>query len=150
MKRNILKLFAIVAAFFVGVSINNSCGESKMETETHGTGNGSSGSDDEILIDGLYFNRSGAVSSKPIKITANKISGNHVVPEYTYTYVYDNKGRIKQITMYVSDISGISGYKTVSTYEYSGKKVIATMALIHDNDNYSDSNYTTQSVTEYY
>lgn len=38
MKRNILKLFAIVAAFFVGVSINNSCGESKMETETHGTG----------------------------------------------------------------------------------------------------------------
>ena len=41
MKRNILKLFAIVAAFFVGVSINNSCGESKMETETHGTGNGS-------------------------------------------------------------------------------------------------------------
>lgn len=55
MKRNILKLFAIVAAFFVGVSINNSCGESKMETETHGTLRVRDYNDVTIRLSGRYI-----------------------------------------------------------------------------------------------
>ena len=139
MKRNILKLFAIVAAFFVGVSINNSCGESKMETETHGTGNGSSGSDDEIPIDGLYFNRNGFVSSKPIKSTdfdSNGKTGTETI------YVYDNQGRVQQYTFQSSD------YKIVYTYKYSGKKVISTRTTTYYN--IPNANSTIQTVTEYY
>ena len=139
MKRNILKLFAIVAAFFVGVSINNSCGESKMETETHGTGNGSSGSDDEIPIDGLYFNRNGYVSSKPIKTTyldSNGKTTNEII------YVYDNQGRVQQYT-YQS-----LGMKQVNTYKYSGKKIIVTHTVTVNNN--PNANSTTQIVTEYY
>lgn len=139
MKRNILKLFAIVAAFFVGVSINNSCGESKMETETHGTGNGPGGSNDEILIDGLYFNRNGNVSSKPVKITYLDSNGKTTVE---FIYVYDNQGRVQQYT-YQS-----LGIKQVNTYKYSGKKVIITTTTTHDNN--PDLNSTSQSVTEYY
>lgn len=139
MKRNILKLFAIVAAFFVGVSINNSCGESKMETETHGTGNGSSGSDDEILIDGLYFNRNGLVSSKPIKITNFDSNGKTI---YEYIYIYDNQGRVQQYTSQSSD------HKIVYTYKYSGKKVISTQTITYNNN--PNLNSTTQIVTEYY
>lgn len=134
MKRNILKLFAIVAAFFVGVSINNSCGESKMETETHGTGNGSSGSDDEIPIDGLYFNRNGYVSSKPIKTTYFDSNG-----KTTLEFIYDNQGRVQQYTYQSLDM------KQVNTYKYSGKKIIETQTVtINNNPN------TTQIVTEYY
>lgn len=139
MKRNILKLFAIVAAFFVGVSINNSCGESKMETETHGTGNGSSGSDDEIPIDGLYFNRNGYVSSKPIKTTyldSNGKTTDEII------YVYDNQGRVQQYT-YQS-----LGMKQVNTYKYSGKKIIVTHTVTVNNN--PNANSTTQIVTEYY
>lgn len=139
MKRNILKLFAIVAAFFVGVSINNSCGESKMETETHGTGNGSSGSDDEIPIDGLYFNRNGYVSSKPIKTTyldSNGKTTDEII------YVYDNQGRLQQYA------SQSSEYKSVITYKYSGKKVISTTTTTFDNN--PNLNSTRQTVTEYY
>ena len=136
MKRNILKLFAIVAAFFVGVSINNSCGESKMETETHGTGNGSSGSDDEIPIDGLYFNRNGYVSSKPIKTTYFDSNGKTTLE---FIYVYDNQGRVQQYTYQSLD------KKQVNTYKYSGKKIIETQTVtINNNPN------TTQIVTEYY
>ncbi|MCR2031925.1 hypothetical protein [Alistipes timonensis] len=136
MKRNILKLFAIVAAFFVGVSINNSCGESKMETETHGTGNGSSGSDDEIPIDGLYFNRNGYVSSKPIKTTYFDSNGKTTLE---FIYVYDNQGRVQQYTYQSLDM------KQVNTYKYSGKKIIETQTVtINNNPN------TTQIVTEYY
>lgn len=138
MKRNILKLFAIVAAFFVGVSINNSCGESKMETETHGTGNGSSGSDDEIPIDGLYFNRNGYVSSKPIKTTyldSNGKTTDEII------YVYDNQGRVQQYT-YQS-----LGMKQVNTYKYSGKKIIVTQTVTVNNN--PNANSTTQIVTEY-
>lgn len=136
MKRNILKLFAIVAAFFVGVSINNSCGESKMETETHGTGNGSSGSDDEIPIDGLYFNRNGYVSSKPIKTTYFDSNGKTT---FESIYVYDNQGRVQQYTYQSLDM------KQVNTYKYSGKKIIETQTVtINNNPN------TTQIVTEYY
>lgn len=139
MKRNILKLFAIVAAFFVGVSINNSCGESKMETETHGTGNGSSGSDDEIPIDGLYFNRNGYVSSKPIKTTNFDSNGKTIIE---MLYVYDNQGRVQQYT-YQS-----LGYKQVNTYKYSGKKVITTTTTTDDNN--PNLNLTSQTITEYY
>ena len=138
MKRNILKLFAIVAAFFVGVSINNSCGESKMETETHGTGNGSSGSDDEIPIDGLYFNRNGYVSSKPIKTTyldSNGKTTDEII------YVYDKQGRVQQYT-YQS-----LGMKQVNTYKYSGKKIIVTQTVTVNNN--PNANSTTQIVTEY-
>ena len=139
MKRNILKLFAIVAAFFVGVSINNSCGESKMETETHGAGNGSGGSNDEILIDGLYFNRNGYVSSKPIKTTHLDSNGKTT---YEFIYVYDNQGRLQQLTQQSSS------YKMVSTYKYSGKKVIQTTVITYDNS--PAFNGTSQIVTEYY
>lgn len=138
MKRNILKLFAIVAAFFVGVSINNSCGESKMETETHGTGNGSSGSDDEIPIDGLYFNRNGYVSSKPIKTTyldSNGKTTDEII------YVYDNQGRVQQYTCQSL------GMKQVNTYKYSGKKIIVTQTVTVNNN--PNANSTTQIVTEY-
>ena len=137
MKRNILKLFAIVAAFFVGVSINNSCGESKMETETHGTGNGSSGSDDEIPIDGLYFDRNGYVSSKPIKSTDFDSNG-----KTTTETIYDNQGRVQQYTLQTSD------WKAVYTYKYSGKKVISTRTTTYYN--IPNANSTIQTVTEYY
>lgn len=139
MKRNILKLFAIVAAFFVGVSINNSCGESKMETETHGTGNGSGGSDDEIPIDGLYFNRNGNVSSKPVKTTHLDSNGKTT---YEFIYVYDNQGRLQQLTQQSSSS------KMVNTYKYSGKKVISTTTTTFDNN--PNLNSTTQIVAEYY
>ena len=139
MKRNILKLFAIVAAFFVGVSINNSCGESKMETETHGTGNGSSGSDDEIPIDGLYFNRNGYVSSKPIKTTSFDSNGKTIGE---IIYVYDNQGRMQQ------QITQSPGCKSVITYKYSRKKVFSTHTTTYDD--YPNLNSTAQGVTEYY
>ena len=137
MKRNILKLFAIVAAFFVGVSINNSCGESKMETETHGTGNGSSGSDDEIPIDGLYFDRNGYVSSKPIKSTDFDSNG-----KTTTETIYVYQGRVQQYTLQTSD------WKAVYTYKYSGKKVISTRTTTYYN--IPNANSTIQTVTEYY
>ena len=110
-----------------------------METETHGTGNGSSGSDDEIPIDGLYFNRNGYVSSKPIKTTyldSNGKTTDEII------YVYDNQGRVQQYT-YQS-----LGMKQVNTYKYSGKKIIVTQTVTVNNN--PNANSTTQIVTEYY
>lgn len=148
MKRNILKLFAIVAAFFVGVSINNSCGESKTSTssdasvrdlweairalrteiETLKTENNSNG---DKLIDGLYFNRYG----QPMGLI--KKSGS-----IEFTYKYDSKGRVQENT------ASSDGHRSISTYEYSGKKVITTVTTMYNSPNLED--HTSQIITEYY
>ena len=100
---------------------------------------GSGGSNDDIPIDGLYFNRNGFVSSKPIKSTdfdSNGKTGTETI------YVYDNQGRVQQYTFQSSD------YKIVYTYKYSGKKVISTRTTTYYN--IPNANSTIQTVTEYY
>lgn len=148
MKRNTLKLLAIVAAFFIGVSINNSCGESKNDgsTSVQELWNAIHALQAEIkalkptgetLIDGLYFNRAGSVSSKLKAIT---VDGNAPME---YMYVYDNKGRIQQQTTYL-----INGWRMITTYEYYDKKVITTAVTTYDNS--PALNTTSKTVTEYY
>lgn len=151
MKRNILKLFAIVAAFFIGVSINNSCGESKndgsasvqelwnaihaLQAEIKALK--PTGETGETLIDGLYFNRAGSVSSKPKAITVDGKA------PMEYMYVYDNKGRIQQQTTYLVNV-----WRMITTYEYYDKKVITTAVTTYDNS--PALNTTSKTVTEYY
>lgn len=65
MKRYALKSIFVIAAFFIGVSINNSCGESQADESTQPSSAGGSqeGSDNgEKYVDGLYFSRAGFVS----------------------------------------------------------------------------------------
>ena len=163
MKRFILKTVAVISAFFIGVFINNSCGkseryettpsstqelwnsvrsltaeitqlkedvsqlQSEIETlKTTGDNNG------EFLVDGLYFNRAGIVTSKP-KIMKGISSFGETI--HTYTYTYDNQGRM-------------SRYQTVGLdvkYEYSGKTVTATTV-----SSANDISTTSVSKTEYY
>lgn len=80
--------------------------QSEIETlKTTGDNNG------EFLVDGLYFNRAGIVTSKP-KIEKSISSFGETI----HTYTYDNQGRISRYQAGGSDIK----------YEYSGKIVTTT------------------------
>lgn len=150
MKRNTLRLLAMVVAFFIGVSINNSCGESKNDgsTSVQELWNAIHALQAEIetlkptgetQIDGLYFSRAGFASSKVKKYIQS-------IQDMTYEeeYIYDNKGRLLQRINYNYN----SGMKSTTTYEYSGKKVIQTTVVTYDNS--PAFNGTSQIVTEYY
>lgn len=161
MKRNILKMFAVITAFFIGISINNSCGESKIDDgrsvqdlwnaiyalqaevnalKTSGSANG------ETLIDGLYFTRNGAVSydsNTQRKYTQDGLGRYYLT--YTYTYTYDSKGRIQRITATSTD-STTGDSRSITTFEYSDKKVIKTVTTTDNNGN----NSTAQITEEYY
>ena len=96
--------------------------QSEIETlKTTGDNNG------EFLVDGLYFNRAGNVTSKPKSWTDSR--GQRCI------YTYDNQGRM-------------SRYQTVGLdvkYEYSGKTVTATTV-----SSANDISTTSVSKTEYY
>lgn len=155
MKNSVLKLVAVIAAFLIGVSINNSCGEPGVEEtpsaqelwnivrqlqseveELKATGGGNQGEGNEVLIDGLYFDRNGQASSK-IK--------RYYTDSYSVEYTYDNNGRIQSYT------STSNGSTSSTTYVYSDKTVINTTKTIYDPNIYpSMQNTTTVLTNEYY
>lgn len=162
MKRNILKMFAVITAFFIGISINNSCGESKIDDgrsvqdlwnaiyalqaevnalKTSGSTNG------ETLIDGLYFTRNGTVSydSNTQRKYTFDIFKIGYTDTNTSTYTYDSKGRIQRITT-TSTNSTSGDSRSIATFEYSDKKVIKTVTTTDNNGN----NTTSQTTEEYY
>lgn len=170
MKHFTLKSVLVIAVFFIGVSINNSCGESPMDEDSSiynsiralqnevtnlkqeikrldselaalqalGGGSQSGTACSEKYIDGLYFWHGSPTG--PIK---HYISSGH---EYTTECTYDKYGRIISGTSHV--ILGDMDYYSKTSYEYSGKKVITTTTIHHNDDKYPDS--TTQTITEYY
>lgn len=164
MKRNILKMFAVITAFFIGISINNSCGESKIddgrsvqdlwnaiyalqaEVNALKTSDSTNG---ETLIDGLYFTRNGTVSydsntQRKYKYTQDLGSHSYYLTN-TSTYTYDSKGRIQRITA-TSTNSTTGDSRSITTFEYSDKKVIKTVTTTDNNGN----NSTSQTTEEYY
>ena len=174
MNRNVLKSVAEVAAFLVGVSINDSCGDSpyggdtaelwssvrslteevaelrtenkdlrdeiaRLKKEVADLGNGEGNTSGEFLVDGLYFDRNGQVSSKPKRQTGDE-SGFSLVE-----YRYDNQGREKTRIYYAK------GYTTTYGYSYSGKNVTSIQTTEYDPSVYPDSkNTSSTTVTEYY
>ena len=170
MKYFTLKSVLVIVIFFIGVSINNSCGESpiddnlssmynsirtlqnevtnlrqeikRLDSEIaalQSSGGGSQGgASSEKYIDGLYFWHGSPTG--PIK---HYISSGH---EYTTECIYDKYGRIISGTSHV--ILGDMDYIGKTSYEYSGKKVITTTTIHHNDDKYPDS--TAQTITEYY
>lgn len=128
MKKNIIKLLIVLTAFFIGVSINNSCGDSKERESIWSN---------ETLVDGLYIDRAGYVASKIKKVYDQ--DGN--VTEH----IYDNEGR------HQSMISKRPGYTSSYTYEYSGKIVTVTYRTVYDPIIHPNSeNQTTKTTYEYY
>ncbi len=159
MKHFTLKSVLVIAVFFIGVSINNSCGESPIDDNLSSMYNSirtlqnevtnlrqeikrfdseiaalqASGSS-EKYIDGLYFWHSFVVG----QIKHYTTNGH----EYTNEYTYDNYGRIISCIT-TSTLMGNTTTSKVS-YEYSGKKVITT---VWDSKN---PDTTSQIMTEYY
>lgn len=167
MNRNVLKSVAVVAAFLVGVSINDSCGDSpyggdtaelwssvrslteevaelrkenkdlrdeiaRLKKEVADLGNGEGNTSGEFLVDGLYFDRNGFVSSKIRTRTGME-------------YRYDSQGRCLWWGTYGS------GIKTRVTFSYSGKNVTEIHTTEYDPSVYPDSkNTSSTSVIEYY
>lgn len=170
MNRNVLKSVAVVAAFLVGVSINDSCGDSpyggdtaelwssvrslteevaelrtenkdlrdeiaRLKKEVADLGNGEGNTSGEFLVDGLYFDRNGQVSSKPKKSSGDPST----------EYRYDDQGREKTRIYYAK------GYTTTYGYSYSGKNVTSIQTTEYDPSVYPDSkNTSSTSVIEYY
>lgn len=164
MKHFTLKSVLVIAVFFIGVSINNSCGESPMDEDSsiynsiRALQNEVTNLKQEIkrldseiaaLKSTDSGSQGGASSEKyidglyfwhgfptgPIK---HHISSGY---EYTTEYTYDKYGRI--IESITHNISPSESTGKVS-YEYVGKTVIQTITI----DKYSDS--TSQTITEYY
>ena len=171
MNRNVLKSVAVVAAFLVGVSINDSCGDSpyggdtaelwssvrslteevaelrtenkdlrdeiaRLKKEVADLGNGEGNTSGEFLVDGLYFDRNGFVSSKPKKSSGDPST----------EYRYDGQGRCLEQAVYYS-----LGTTVRLTYSYSGKNVTEIHTTEYDPSVYPDSKNTSRTiVTEYY
>ncbi len=182
MKHYVWKSFIVIAAFFIGVTINHSCGKSPIDDnsapstqelwnsvrsltsemtvlkdenaklkeevtrlsekieqlENSGLlGDGSGGIDSgEKLIDGLYFNRAGMVSSK---IKSQDLRGN-------IEFLYDSQGRF--IGYPPTTINGIT---TTTSITYSGKTVTHTNTSTYDPGLYPNQpEERTQYTTEYY
>jgi len=170
MKRFAFKFISVIAAFLIGVSINNSCGESPMD-EDSSIYNSIRALQNEVTnlkqeIERLDSelaalqasgggSQGGASSEKyidglyfwhgsPTGLIKHYISSGY---EYTTEYTYDKYGRIIGTTSHI--ILGTDmDYIGKTSYEYSGKKVITTTTTHHNDDKYPDS--TAQTITEYY
>lgn len=166
MKRFAFKFISVIAAFFIGVSINNSCGESPMDEDSsiynsiRALQNEVTNLKQEIKrldseIAALQSSSGGtqsntACSEKYIDglyfwhgVVVGQIK--HCATngyEYTNEYTYDNYGRIISCIT-TSTLMGNTTTSKVS-YEYSGKKVITT---VWDSKN---PDTTSQTITEYY
>ncbi|HUN14473.1 MULTISPECIES: hypothetical protein [unclassified Alistipes] len=164
MKRFAFKFISVIAAFLIGVSINNSCGESPMD-EDSSIYNSIRALQNEVTnlkqeIERLDSelaalqasgggSQGGASSEKyidglyfwhgsPTGLIKHYISSGY---EYTTEYTYDKYGRI--IERITHNISPSESTGKVS-YEYVGKTVIQTITI----DKYPD--LTNQTITEYY
>lgn len=183
MKHYVWKSFIVIAAFFIGVTINHSCGKSPIDDgsapstqelwnsvrsltsemtalkdenaklkeevarlsekieqlENSGSlSDGSGGIDSgEKLIDGLYFNRSGMVSSK---IKFQNIREN-------IEYLYDSQGRF--IGYPPQTVNGVT---TTTSITYSGKTVTHTQTSTYEPELYPNQpeERVTQYTIEYY
>lgn len=172
MKHFTLKSVLVIAVFFIGVSINNSCGESPIDNDLSSMYNSIRTLQNEVAdlrreikrldseIAALKStgggSQSGTVCSEkyidglyfwhgsPTGSIKHQISKNQ---KYTYEYTYDKYGRIIGTTSHI--ILGTDmDYIGKTSYEYSGKKVITTTTIHFNDDKYPDS--TDQTITEYY
>ncbi len=171
MKRFAFKFISVIAAFLIGVSINNSCGESPIDDSLSSMYNSIRTLQNEVTnlkkeikrldseiatlrsSDGSF--QGGTSSEKyvdglyfwhgfPVGNRKYEISN---VSEDTYEYTYDKYGRIIGTTSHT--ISGTDMDRICKIfYEYSGKKVITTITIHYNDDKYPDS--TNQTITEYY
>lgn len=93
---------------------------------------------DDRLIDGLYFSRTGYVSSKSKRWSSDS---------YDYTYEYDEQGRIQKqtMTMYVDGLTYSNG---TTVYNYSGKTVTIISTTTYTNP--EKEGYTSTTIYEYY
>lgn len=151
MKRNVLKIVAVITAFFIGVSINNSCGEPE-------TGNGGNSIKDlwnavnSLSKEVEQLKKDNKQLQEDVKLLNEKIvalgGGNNDQVDSGETLVdglYFSRGgsvssKIKKftqpniVTEYTYDGQGriksyfhtISGVKTTYNYSYSGKSVSVT------------------------
>lgn len=91
----------------------------------------------EKLIDGLYFNRNGHVSSRIKLIESQQTPTDHI---------YDEQGRLSAVCT-----APVNGTSSVATYEYSGKVVTCTYNILYDKDIYPDKEpMSITTVYEYY
>lgn len=91
----------------------------------------------EKLIDGLYFNRSGHVSSRIKLIESQQTPTDHI---------YDEQGRLSAVCT-----APVNGTSSVATYEYSGKVVTCTYNILYDKDIHPDKEpMSITTVYEYY
>ncbi len=169
MKHFTLKSVLVIAVFFIGVSINNSCGESPIDNDLSSMYNSirtlqnevtnlkkeikrldseitalqSSGNSSESSPSIKYIDGLYFMFGSPVGRIKYSKTGND---ENTYEYTYDNYGRIISCTTHsVSSSLNLTG-KT--SYEYSDKKVIQTTITSWDSGKYPDT--TSQTIIEYY
>lgn len=149
MKHFTLKSVLVIAVFFIGVSINNSCGESPMDedssiynsiralqnevtnlkqeikrldSEIAALQSSGGGSQSGTVCSEKYIDGLYFWHGSPVgRIKYRKVGD---VMEDTYEYTYDNYGRIISITTHSILSLGTTTSKIL--YEYSGKKVIQT------------------------
>ena len=156
MKNKSLQAVAVLLAFFIGVAINNSCGDTyqsadessvsalwsqvrtmqteieQLKTEVANLKNGggsSNASKGEFEVDGLWFDRDGMVRSK-IKESYGESTTDTGTIKTTSTgnseYKYDEYGRLVESTS--TSTSDLDTVTGSSTkYEYNGKVVIRTI-----------------------
>lgn len=164
MKRSVLKTVAVITAFIIGISVNNSCGGSyggtmsddpeiqklwnalnkqaaeikQLKSQVAALQTGSSGNGSNGGDGGEFF-VDGLWFSRAGYVSSKPKNVNGL--EYTY----DELGRVKS---YVNKLNGIT---LTSTYSYSDKKMTTTTTYEYDPEVYPNSkNSTTTSVSEYY
>lgn len=174
MKHFTLKSVLVIAVFFIGVSINNSCGESPIDDNLSSMYNSIRTLQNEVTnlrqeikrldseISALKSTSGGsqsgtACSEKYIDglyfdrngMVSSKINTSTNNQNKGYNkYIYDAQGRLIEIEYIPQQSTGVTGKQS---YEYSGKTVTYTSATIYDPDKFPQiSNSIFQTITEYY
>lgn len=137
MKKRTLQTVAVLIAFFIGVAINYSCGDSYPTVLGNGGGS-SHASNGEFDVDGLWFDRSGRVISKLKESCSESSTHNY---KFNYNYEYDEYGRVVKYT-YTTTLDNGTLSQNITEYKYNGKVVTTTSTSTSVNGDKSTSTST--------
>ncbi|MBR3407004.1 MAG: hypothetical protein IKG92_08910 [Bacteroidales bacterium] len=122
MKKFIINLGAVAAAFIIGLAINSACAKHDSKSDPAGDGGGTTPvvTSPFKVIDGLTFGPDGKVYNKLVSVTYEFDIDYYRTNYYTRTekYNYDDKGRLIKIEWQFVNNYDDTSYNGSGTYEY--------------------------------